>query len=456
MSVKILVVDDDPGMLRFLTAMLEEDGYEVRETRSGREALEKVRQEEYDVVVTDLKVPDCSGMAVLEGIREIDPALPVVILTTHASQRAGIEALNKGAFQYIEKNSKNEEIRLVVRNAVQMRRIQTQNLALKRQLTESTLSRDILGKSEEMQKVLRLIEKVADTEATILIHGESGTGKELVARKIHQLSSRSAGPFLAINCGALPKDLLESTLFGHIKGSFTGAIRDQVGHFQAAEHGTLFLDEIGDMSLATQVKLLRAIQEREVIPVGGSKPLKVNARLIAATNRDLEGQVQNGNFRMDLYYRLNVISLALPPLRVRKDDIPILVDHFLRKLGGGRPRTLSRESMEVLTAYSWPGNVRELENVVERAVILGDGNRIEVADLPDRVIEGEGQRGSMVIDAPDMTLDELERTYILRVLDYTGWHKKRASQILGINASTLYRKLQSYGLDERGDRRKAA
>jgi len=454
-SVKILLANDDATITRILTAMLENDGYELHDVRSGRETLDRIRRDTYDVVVTDLRMADRAGMSLLEGICEADPALPVVILTTQASQRSAVEALNKGAFQCIEKSAKDEEIRLIVRNAVQLRRIQAQNLADKRQIRESKLSRDILGDSDEMHKVLRMVEKVADTEATVLIHGESGTGKELVARKIHDLSSRTSGPFLAINCGALPKDLLESTLFGHIKGAFTGAIRDQAGHFQAAEHGTLFLDEIGDMTLATQVKLLRAIQEREVIPVGGSKPLKVNARLIAATNRDLEGEVRAGNFRMDLYYRLNVISLSLPSLRIRKEDIPILVEHFLHKLCGGA-KTFSQEAMDTLIDYTWPGNVRELENVVERAIILGDGVRLRVEDLPERVIEGECQTGSLVIDTPDMTLADLERTYILRVLEHTNWHKKRASQVLGINASTLYRKLQSYALDEKFDRRKAA
>jgi len=456
LAVKILVVDDDQNMTRFLTLMLEREGYTVVAAHSVGEGLEAAGQHTFDVVVTDLKMPDGDGIKVLEGVREIDAAVPVVIMTGNPSQRSAIDALNRGAFQYIEKNAKNEEIRLVVQNAIQMRRIQSQNLVLKKQLKETALSREILGRSEEIQKVLRLVEKVSDTEATVLIHGESGTGKELIARKIHEQSSRSGtGPFLAINCGALPKDLLESTLFGHIKGSFTGAIKDQVGHSQAAENGSLFLDEIGDTTPATQVKLLRAIQEREVIRVGGTEPVKVNTRLIAATNRDLEEEVRGGNFRMDLYYRLNVIQIKLPPLRARRDDIPLLVGHFLKKLTDD-DRQVSRDAMEVLMGYDWPGNVRELENVIERAIILGDGGTIDVDDLPDRVVRGESPRGSMVIDTPELTLDELEKAYILRVLEHTGWHKKKASAILGINASTLYRKLQGYSLTEELDRRKAA
>jgi len=455
-AIKILVADDDPGMTRFLSLMLEREGYTVTSVGTVAAALAAVREDSFEVVITDLKMPDGDGIKVLEGVREADPALPVVIITGNPSQRSAIDALNRGAFQYIEKNAKNEEIRLVVQNAIQMRRIQSQNLVLKRQLRQTAISRDILGKSEEIQKVLKLVEKVADTEATILIHGESGTGKEVIARSLHDQSARAQGPFLAINCGALPKDLLESTLFGHIKGSFTGAIKDQIGHFQAAENGTLFLDEIGDTSAATQVKLLRAIQEREIIPVGGTQAVKVNTRLIAATNRDLEEEVRAGNFRMDLYYRLNVISVKLPPLRARRDDIPILVDHFLKKIGSTRPKTLTRQAMDVLLGYVWPGNVRELENVIERAIILGDGDTIDVEDLPERVVKGEARRGTMTIDTPDLTLEELEKAYIVKVLEFTKWHKKRAATILGINASTLYRKLQSYSLVEELERRRAA
>ncbi len=456
MAIKILVADDDASMTRFLTLMLEREGYVVHAVHTATDAVQAVREDTYDVVITDLKMPDGDGIKVLDGVRDHDPAIPVVIMTGHATQRSAIDALNRGAFQYIEKNAKNEEIRLVVQNAVQMRRIQSQNLVLKRQLKQTTLSRDILGKSDEIRKVLRLVEKVSDTEATVLINGESGTGKELIARNIHDQSQRSNGPFLAINCGALPKDLLESTLFGHIKGSFTGAIKDQVGHFQAAENGSLFLDEIGDTTPATQVKLLRAIQEREVIPVGGTQPVKVNTRLIAATNRDLEEEVRAGNFRMDLYYRLNVIAIKLPPLRARRDDIPILTSHFLKKLSGGHERVITREAMDALMAYTWPGNVRELENVIERAIILGESDQIDVDDLPERVLSGEGERASLVIDTPDMTLEELERAYIVKVLEHTNWHKKRSSAILGINASTLYRKLQSYSLGDEFERRKAA
>ena len=443
---RILIVDDEESMGRFLSIMLKKDGYDVASVTSGADALERAREESFDVVVTDIKMPGMDGIQVLEGIKKIDPSIPVVMMTAYASQRSAIEAVNKGAFYYLEKDAKNDEIQMVVRNACEVRRVKTENLYLKRQLKKSHTDKEIIGTSEEMQKVFKMVEKVAETDSTIMVYGESGTGKELIARRIHYLSHRSAGSFVSINCGALPKDLLESNLFGHIKGSFTGAVRDQQGLFTVAEGGTFFLDEVGETSPGTQVKLLRALQEREIIPVGGTKPVKIDVRLIAATNADLEQEVREGRFRTDLFYRLNVIPVKLPPLRHRRDDIPLLVDHFLKKLAerNGSMKTLTKDAMDILMKYDWPGNVRELENVIERAVILSDDDVIDIADLPEKVIRGEGRRGSLVIDSPDLTLEELEREYIIKVLNYTGWQKKRASQILGINASTLYRKLQSY------------
>jgi two-component system response regulator HydG len=390
-------------------------------------------------------------MQVLEKIKAKCPSLPVVILTAHGSIPSAVEALSKGAHQYIEKKAKNDEIAVVVKNALSMGRLQVENQALKRQLKQRNSERKIIGNSEEMTKVFKMIEKVADTEATILIYGESGTGKELIAREIHFQSRRGPGPFVSINCGALPKDLLESNLFGHVKGSFTGAIKDQPGLFLVSEGGTFFLDEVGEMSPATQVKLLRALQEREIIPVGGTKPIKINVRLIAATNADLEREVNEGRFRTDLFYRLNVIPLRLPSLRQRRDDIPLLVEHFLARFtgGSGEIKALASDTMDALMRYDWPGNVRELENVIERAVILNEGGVIRLQDLPEKVVRGPSRQGSLVIDTPCMTLEELEREYIMKVLHHTNWQKKRASEILGINPSTLYRKLLSYGITDR-------
>jgi DNA-binding NtrC family response regulator len=448
---KILVVDDEQSMTQFLGIVLRKEGYAVTTVNNGRDALERVKAEAFDVVITDIKMPGMDGIQLLHGIKKHDPALPVIIMTAYASQQSAIEAVNLGAFQYLIKNAKNDEIKLIVRNALEMRKVRTENLFLKRELKKGHDEKTIIGTSDEMQKVFKMVDRVADSDATILIQGESGTGKELIAREIHYRSRRATGPFVSINCGAIPRDLLESNLFGHVKGSFTGAVRDSMGLFQVAEGGTFFLDEIGDMPHATQVKLLRALQEREIIPVGGTQPVKIDCRLVAATNAELEKEVAEGRFRADLFYRLNVIPIKLPPLRLRRDDIPLLVDHFLKRhLQNGSEKAISKDSLETLMKYDWPGNVRELENVMERVLILDDSGVIEPEDLPDNIRYGHQQRGSLVIDSPTMTLEELEREYILKVLQHTSGQKKRASEILGINASTLYRKLIAYGLERRG------
>src|SRR5262245_20381151 len=450
---KVLVVDDEQSMTQFLGIVLRKEGYAVTTVNNGKDALERVRAEDFDVVITDIKMPGMDGIQLLQGVKKHDPSLPVVIMTAYASQQSAIDAVNLGAFQYLIKNAKNEEIKLVVRNAIEMRRVSTENLYLKRELRKGHEEKTIIGTSEEMVRVFKMVEKVADSEATIMIQGESGTGKELIAREIHYGSRRATGPFVSINCGAIPRDLLESNLFGHVKGSFTGAVKDSAGLFQVAEGGTFFLDEVGEMPLATQVKLLRALQEREIIPVGGTQPIKIDCRLVAATNADLEREVAEGRFRADLFYRLNVIPVRLPSLRQRREDIPLLVDHFLRRHAGqGQSKTISKEAMDVLMKYDWPGNVRELENVIERAVILDETGRLEPNDLPEKVRLGPSQRGSLIIESPTLTLEELEREYILKVLHATRWQKKKASEILGINASTLYRKLIAYGVEKPGGR----
>jgi len=446
---KILVVDDDDSMCQFLSIMLRKEGFEVTTVKDGRSAIEKIKETGFDVVITDIKMPGMDGLQVLDEIKAIDPSTPVVIMTGFASQKTAIEAVNKGAFQYLEKHANNDEVKIVVRNAIEMKKVQSQNVFLKRQLRKWHDNKEIIGTSEEMAKVFKTIEKVADTDSTILIYGESGTGKELIAKEIHYRSGRANGSFVSINCGALPKDLLESNLFGHVRGSFTGAVRDQEGLLKVAEGGSFFLDEVSEMLPATQVKLLRALQEREIIPVGGNKPIKIDVRLIAATNADLEKMVSEGRFRADLFYRLNVIPLRLPPLRERRDDIPILVDHFLKKLTqGGREKSVSKECMELLCAYDWPGNVRELENVIERSYVLDENGLIAPQDLPEKIRDRSTRRGSLVIDSPNLTLEELEKEYILKVLNHTGWQKKKASELLGINPSTLYRKLQAYGIEQ--------
>ncbi|TMQ51688.1 MAG: sigma-54-dependent Fis family transcriptional regulator [Candidatus Eisenbacteria bacterium] len=450
---KILVVDDEQSMAQFLGIVLRKEGYHVVTANNGRDALDKVKAENFNVVITDIKMPGMDGIQLLQGVKKHDPSLPVVIMTAYASQQSAIDAVNLGAFQYLIKNAKNDEIKLVVRNAIEMRRVRAENLYLKRELRRGHDEKTIIGSSDEMTRVFKMVEKVADSEATIMIQGESGTGKELIAREIHYRSRRATGPFVSINCGAIPRDLLESNLFGHVKGSFTGAVKDSPGLLQVAEGGTFFLDEVGETPLATQVKLLRALQEREIIPVGGTQPIKIDCRLVAATNADLDKEVAEGRFRADLFYRLNVIPIKLPSLRQRRDDIPLLIDHFLRRHAQSGPaKTINKEAMELLMKYDWAGNVRELENVIERALILDEGGVIGPEDLPDKIRFGENHRGSLIIDSPTLTLEELEKEYILKVLNHTRWQKKRTSEILGINASTLYRKLIAYGVERPGAR----
>jgi len=445
---KILIVDDEKSMCQYLSIMLKKDGYDVKTVNRGKKAVAEVEDGNYNVVITDIKMEGMDGIQVLTEIKKIDQNLPVVIMTAYASQKTAIEALNKGAFYYLIKRAKNEEIKMVIRNALDMHRVRNENAFLKKQLKKKDDYKEIIGKSDEIQQVFQLIDKVADTDSTVLIYGESGTGKELVAKAIHYRSGRSNQTFVSINCGALPENLLESELFGHVKGSFTGAIRDKDGLFKVACGGTFFLDEVGETSPAIQVKLLRVLQEREIIPVGGTTPIKVNVRLIAATNADLERAVPEGIFRADLYYRLNVIPIVIPPLRDRRDDVELLVDHFLKIASdnSGRKRTISKETMELLVNYDWPGNVRELENIIERAVILGEGDEITIDGLPDKIRNHSQQRRKIVMEKAQMTLEELEREYLISVLEATGWQKKKASSILGINASTLYRKIQRYRL----------
>jgi DNA-binding NtrC family response regulator len=447
---RILVVEDEEGMREFLRILLSKERYDVVTCESGEQALERFKGENFHTVITDIKMPGMDGMELLTTIKAMDPFMPVVVMTGHASMETAIESVNKGAFAYLLKESRNEEIKQMVRQAIEMRKLRKENKFLRQELRRNHSGRPIVGKSEKMRQVFALVDKVAQTDSTILISGESGTGKELVAREIHYQSVRAEGPFVSIHCGALPETLLESELFGHVKGSFTGAVRDKEGLLAVARGGTFFLDEVGETSPAIQVKLLRVLQEREIIPVGGVKPMKVDVRLIAATNADLERDVESGKFRADLYYRLNVIPIRIPPLRERKDDIALLVDHFLKTCCDGVNRsqkTLSPDAFEVLMRYDWPGNVRELENALERAVILQEGRVLMADDLPERLRRPPAERQESVVSTSNLTLDELEKEYMLKVLDETGWHKKRAASILGINASTLYRKLQRYGCD---------
>ena len=449
--MKILLVDDETAILDTLTILFKGEGWEVATADSGPKALAALEDEKPDIVLTDIRMPGASGLDVLAEAREIDAEVPVILMTAQASLQSAVRAVNEGAYYYLQKPFANDELLAICRRAAEARELKAENTRLKKEIrNRSRRSKDRpVGSASRFTEVLELAETVAATDSTVLISGESGTGKEVVARYIHSLSPRNEGPFLSINCGALPESLLESELFGHVKGSFTGAVKDKDGLLVAAAGGTFFLDEIGEMSPSIQVKVLRAIQEREVIPVGATKAVGVDVRIIAATNRDLEEEITRGSFRSDLYYRLNVIQLHLPPLRERREDVPVLARHFLdRGNGDGEHRTLSDAAMEALVEYDWPGNVRELENALERARVVSTAPEIPRDALPKRVLESPAPRLGAADLPPNPTLDVVERAYILWVLDSEGGNKTRAAEVLGIDPSTLYRKLNRYGIDE--------
>lgn len=450
---RLLIVDDETAILDTLRILLKREDYEIHTAASGQQGLDAISEFRPDFILSDIRMPGVGGIEILKAAQELDPNLPVILMTAQASLQSAIQAVNQGAFHYIQKPFSNDELLVILRRAVESRQLKRENQALKKEIRRrdaSEASRPA-GKSPNFLEVLKLAETVAPTDSTVLISGASGTGKEVLARYIHGLSDRNGGPFISINCGALPENLLESELFGHVKGSFTGAVRDKQGLFVAAEAGTFFLDEVGEMTAATQVKLLRVLQEREVVPVGSTEPIPVDVRIIAATNRDLEEEIRRGSFRSDLYYRLNVITLHLPPLNERREDIPILADHFLTRFAARReksPTRLSAEALSALQAYDWPGNVRELENALERAAVLSKDGEIPASALPARVT-AEKQR-PLVADTlpPNPTLEIIERAYVLWVLQSEGGNKSRAAEVLGIDPSTLYRKLLRYGIQE--------
>ncbi len=451
--MKILLVDDETAILDALQILFRGEGYAVSVANSGQKAMAALEQERPDIVLTDIRMPGAGGLEVLSAARRVDPEIAVILMTAQASLQTAVRAVNEGAYYYLQKPFANDELLAICRRAAEVRQLKVENKRLKREIRSRTRSSEDrpIGKAPRFVEVLELAETVAGTESTVLISGESGTGKEVVARYIHALSERSDGPFLSINCGALPENLLESELFGHVKGAFTGAVRDKDGLFVAADGGTFFLDEIGEMSPATQVKLLRAIQEREVIPVGATQAVAVDVRIIAATNRDLEEEISRGAFRSDLYYRLNVIQLHLPPLRERREDIAVLANYFLARgseKAGAPPLTLADETMAMLGEYEWPGNVRELENALERAAVVANGSVIGPANLPERVREARSPRLGAQESPANPTMEVVERAYILWVLKSEGGNKTRAAEVLGIDPSTLYRKLNRYGIDE--------
>jgi two-component system response regulator HydG len=445
----LLIVDDESGILDTLRILLRKEGFEVTTAQGGKAGLEQIRSGNHDIVLTDVRMPQVTGLDILQAAKEQDAVTPVILMTAQASLQTAISAVNAGAFYYIQKPFSNDELLVILRRACEFRQIRVENKQLKqdiRRREKPTVSRP-LGKSRRFLDVLKLAELVAPTDSTVLIQGESGTGKEVLARYLHNLSHRNDGPFLSINCGALPENLLESELFGHVKGSFTGAVRDKQGLFAAARGGTFFLDEVGEMPPSLQIKLLRVLQEREVIPVGATETIPVDVRIVAATNRDVEEEVRRGNFRSDLFYRLNVIAMDLPPLRERRDDLVLLIDAFLQEMATDRddePKALSSDALDAVMVYDWPGNVRELQNALEHAVVLARGSMIEPGALPTRLTQR--RKEPLVAERPSAnpSLEVVERAYIMWVLQAEGGNKTRAAEVLGIDPSTLYRKLSRY------------
>jgi len=439
----IHLIDDEPVIHDVLGQLLSAEGYQVEISSSGEEALTKFREQEFDLVLLDLLMPGMDGLEVLKEIKKIDPEVPIIIITAYASVESALSAMKMGAFDYIQKPFKNEELLLTISRALEHRQLKEENIRLQSELKKKFSFGNIIGKSREMMSVFELIKAAAPTRSTILIQGESGTGKELVARAIHLNSDRSQYPFVVVNSGSLPPDLLESHLFGHVKGAFTGAVADKKGLFEAADRGTIFFDEISSISLETQVKLLRVMQDKEFMRLGGTKTIKVDVRIIAATNTDLEELIQQKAFRKDLFYRLNVIKIELPPLRSRKEDIPLLVKHFIQlynQENGKEVEGVSEEVMEILMDYNWPGNVRELENVLERAVVLSKSKIITKELLPPFLLEGQKfgyeEFNDYNFNLKEKTL-EFQKKLIVNALKKAGGIQKQAAQMLGLKPTTL-------------------
>src|ERR1700719_4904046 len=450
---RVLVVEDEELMRAIIVHLLRREGYEIFEASAADAALQIFEQEKIDLAILDLNLSGgSSGLDVLKKMRDVDSEVMAIIVTAYASVESAVQALQQGAYDYITKPFANDHLKNQVRHALEAKALFKENHFLRRELREKYRFENIIGKGDAIESVFRIMEKVARTDSSVLITGESGTGKELVARAIHSTPEPPNTPFLPINCGALPENLLESELFGYKRGAFTGAMNEKIGLLKAADKGTVFLDEIGDMPLALQVKLLRVLQEREVYPLGANDPVSFDVRVVCATNKDLDAEVKAGRFREELLYRINVITIKLPPLRERKDDIPLLASHFLQKVqrslarGGMR---FSKGAMKLMLGYAWPGNVRELENTIERAAILAETDVVHSHDLPEK-LHTNAMPAGVELDNGNVTLDDLEREHIKRVLAKVEGNKDRAAQMLGIHVSTLYRKMQRYRLDVPG------
>jgi len=441
-TASILIVDDEFSVRDSLFNWFRKDGFQVETAENAAQALKCLQQTSYDVILLDIKMPGIDGMELLGRIIEIDPTMIVIMITAYASVDTAVQALKQGAFDYVTKPIDPDELGHLIRNGIEKRRLKSENVQLREKIEELSRADEIVGESPQMQKVLELVRTVAQSDATVLIRGESGTGKELIARAIHANSSRRYFPIVPVNCGALPETLLESELFGHEKGAFTGAQYRRKGRIEMSDGGTLFLDEIGTISMKTQVDLLRVLETKEFTRLGGSKPIRADFRVVCATNQNLEKMVEAGQFREDLYYRVNVFSIYLPPLRERRSDIPVLAQHFLHRFQTHPSRPISEispEAMDVLVRYDWPGNVRELANAIERAMVIGKPPAIKPEDLPfqlERATEAPGGD----------SLADLEKVHIARILERTDWNISRAAEILKIDRATIYNKIKRYGL----------
>lgn len=451
---KILVVDNEKSMREFLAIVLKKEGYFVETAEDGEQAVKVLEREIFDLVLTDIKMPQMSGLDLLKALKNISPDTITIMMTAFASTETAIEAMKEGAYDYLTKPFQIDEVKLIIKNALERKKLRQENTQLRRELKGQATFTQIIGKSEKMNKVLDLVRKVADSKSNILIYGESGTGKELIARAIHFNSGRRDRPFVTVNCSALPETLLESELFGHMKGAFTGAIGNKEGLFEVAHEGSIFLDEIGETSLAIQVKLLRVLQEKEFRRVGGTKDLKVDVRIIAATNKELEKLVAEGKFREDLYYRLDVIPIILPPLRERPEDVPLLTDFFIRQFNESLQKQIEGiepEAMRLLMTHEWKGNVRELENVIERAVALASGKMLRIDDFSEGIL-----KPSATIPIPasipeeglhlENLIGKIEKELLLKALQETHWVKKEAAKLLHINFRSFRYRLDKYGI----------
>jgi two-component system response regulator HydG len=449
---RVLIVDDDRAMCQLLIDLLREEGYETDVAYDGETAVQKSRQFHFDLTVTDLMMPKMRGVELVQRLREIDNGALVLLITAFGTIESAVEAMRAGAFHYVTKPFHNEEILIQVKRALEQKRLEQELQRLRTEVRAHNRFQNIIGQSAPMQKILEAVAQVSDLPANILIEGESGTGKELIARAIHTNSSRASGPFIAVNCAAIPETLLESELFGYVRGAFTDARKDRSGLFREADGGMLFLDEISELPMTLQSKLLRVLEDKEVRPLGANQGEKVDTRVLSASNRNLEDLVRSDKFRQDLYYRLNVIRIELPPLRYRYDDVPLLVQHFIEKFAAGAKRQvdgIGPEALAALKNYDWPGNIRELEHTIERAVLLGKGSRIELEDLPPNIVV-DGQSSIILAQAltRQLTLRDLEREYVAKVLDATNGNKTEAAKILGVDRTTLYRKLEEYKLKD--------